>query len=106
MKKVFIIIGILFAGHAFGQTFTLKKCVEVAKSKNPTYQKSILNAELANITLASAKASKQPIAQAVLSQGMNFGRSIDRFSNDYINHLYNSTYGGVQVNMPVFKNNI
>lgn len=34
---------------------------------------------------------------------MNFGRSIDRFSNDYINQLYNSTYGGVQMNLPVFK---
>jgi outer membrane protein len=103
MKKLFIIIGILFARHAFGQTFTLKKCVEVAKSKNPTYQKTILNGEFASANLASAKASKQPIVQAITSQGMNFGRSIDRFSNDYINQLYNSTYGGVQINMPIFK---
>ncbi|WP_255065844.1 TolC family protein [Lacihabitans sp. LS3-19] len=103
MKKLFIIIGVLFVGNLSGQTFTLKKCIEVAKSNNPTYQKTIINAEVANSNLASAKANKLPTTQAVLSQGMNFGRSIDRFSNDYINQLYNSTYGGLQVSMPVFK---
>lgn len=85
------------------QNYTLKKCIEVATANNPTYKRAFLNAELASTNVDAAKARKLPQTQFGISQGMNFGRSIDRFSNDYINQLYNSTYGGLQLSMPVFK---
>lgn len=101
MKKLLILL--LISQAVLAQNYTLKKCIEVATAHNPTYKKAFLNAELANANVSAAKARKLPQTQLGISQGMNFGRSIDRFSNDYINQLYNSTYGGLQVSMPIFK---
>lgn len=101
MKKLIIIL--LISHGVVAQNYTLKKCIEVATANNPTYKRAFLNAELANANVDAAKARKLPQTQFGISQGMNFGRSIDRFSNDYINQLYNSTYGGLQLSMPIFK---
>lgn len=103
MKKLFIILSLVFTSNVFGQTYTLKKCVDLAIKNNPTFQRAYLNAELANANTAEAKARNLPQIQAFFAQGMNFGRSIDRFSNDYINQLYNSTYGNLQLGMPIYK---
>ncbi|MCP9754006.1 TolC family protein [Lacihabitans sp. CCS-44] len=103
MKKLFIILSLVFTSNVFGQTYTLKKCVDLAVKNNPTFQRAYLNAELANANAAEAKARNLPQIQAFFAQGMNFGRSIDRFSNDYINQLYNSTYGNIQLGMPIYK---
>lgn len=103
MKKLFIILSLVFTSNVFGQTYNLKKCVDLAIKNNPTFQRAYLNAELANANTAEAKARNLPQIQAFFAQGMNFGRSIDRFSNDYINQLYNSTYGSVQMGMPIYK---
>jgi len=88
---------------AVAQNYTLKKCIEVATANNPAYQKTFLTAEVAATNVDQAKARRLPQTQFTVSQGMNFGRSIDRFSNDYINQMYNSTYSGLQVSVPVFK---
>lgn len=103
MKKLLIYLCFLIGNNAFGQAYSLKKCIEVAIKNNPTFQRAYLNAELANANSADAKSRNIPQVQAYFSQGMNFGRSIDRFSNDYINQLYNSTYGSLQMNMPIYK---
>lgn len=86
-----------------GSKLHLKKCIEVATANNPAYQKTFLTAEVAATNVDQAKARRLPQTQFSVSQGMNFGRSIDRFSNDYINQMYNSTYSGLQVSVPVFK---
>lgn len=88
---------------AVAQNYTLKKCIEVATANNPAYQKTFLTAEVAATNVDQVKARRLPQTQFSVSQGMNFGRSIDRFSNDYINQMYNSTYSGLQVSVPVFK---
>jgi outer membrane protein len=103
MKKYLLLIFLVANGHVFGQNYTLKKCIEVAVKNNPTFERAYLNAEMATANNADAKARNIPQVQAYFSQGMNFGRSIDRFSNDYINQLYNSTYGSLQMNMPIYK---
>lgn len=103
MKKLLIILSLVLSGATYGQTYTLKKCIDVATKNNPTFQRAYLNAELANANTAEAKARRLPQIQAFFAQGMNFGRSIDRFSNDYINQLYNSTYGNLQLGMPIYK---
>ena len=101
MKKLFIIL--FLSNCAVAQNYTLKKCIEVATANNPAYQKTFLTAEVAATNVDQAKARRLPQTQFSVSQGMNFGRSIDRFSNDYINQMYNSTYSGLQVSVPVFK---
>ncbi len=103
MKKLLIILSLVFTSTVFGQTYSLKKCIDVAIKNNPMFQRAYLNAELANANTAEAKARNLPQIQAFFAQGMNFGRSIDRFSNDYINQLYNSTYGSIQMGMPIYK---
>jgi outer membrane protein len=103
MKKLFIILSLVFTSNVFGQTYTLKKCVDLAIKNNPTFQRAYLNAELSNANTADAKARNLPQIQVFFAQGMNFGRSIDRFSNDYINQLYNSTYGNIQLGIPIYK---
>lgn len=102
MKKLLILF-LLCYGPLSSQPYSLKKCIEIAIKNNPTFQRAYLNAEMANANMAEAKARNIPQIQAYFSQGMNFGRSIDRFSNDYINKLYNSTYGNIQLGIPIYK---
>lgn len=101
MKKLLLLL--LLSNLALAQSYSLKKCLEVAEASNPNFRRSYLSAESAHTVVDQAKARRLPQTQFALSQGMNFGRSIDRFSNDYINQMYNSTYSGLQVAMPVFK---
>ena len=43
-----------------------------------------------------------PELSASIFQSGNFGRSIDRFTNAYIDQFYNSTWAGVRLNVPIF----
>jgi outer membrane protein len=104
MKAIIIFILLLISGQLIAQnTLSLQGCLEKAVSNNPTFKRGFLDAELAHTNTLAAKAQKLPQTQLQFAQGMNFGRSIDRFSNSYINQLYNSSYGNLQVAMPIYK---
>ena len=81
----------LFAkDEAFAQTnnehrLTLKQCVDAAIKKNLQVLQSDLQMQAAGVTASQAKSNILPDLFGSLGHGFNQGRSIDPFTNSYIN---------------------
>jgi outer membrane protein len=100
-----IIISIIFlyqSALAFGQEYSLEKCLEIAIANHTEVQAAQINLKQAQNETLRAKSRLLPAFSSGLYQGGNFGRSIDRFTNDYIDQFYNTTYANVQFGMPIF----
>jgi outer membrane protein len=84
------------------QQITLSECVQVALQNHPDVKNGYLQTGLAKVRIDQAKSNFMPEMSAGIYQAGNFGRSIDRFTNSYINQFYNSTWAGVNLNIPLF----
>lgn len=101
-----IILGLILIGispiiHA-QKTMGLQECIKTAINNNQDIKRALLNFENSENDVQISKTAKYPTLDAGIYQGANFGRSIDRFTNAYINQLYNSTYGNIQFSLPIF----
>lgn len=105
-----IITGIfclLFIGHhkVFSQQqgnlnrLTLKQCVDAAIKNNLQVRQSDLQMQTGGVNLNQAKSNLFPDLFANLNHGMNQGRSIDPFTNSYINQQF--TYGNYNLNSSI-----
>lgn len=74
--------------------YTLEECIERTLSYNPDVMLQNLNIQKAQNTLIQAKNSRLPNISTSFSSGLNGGRSIDPFSNSFVQRTlsYNS-YG-------------
>ncbi len=86
MKSVFSFI--IFASFAFcasaQQSLTLKQAVEIGIKNNLDVLQAGLQMQKADITLKQSREYMLPDLNASLNHGKNFGRSIDPFTNGYI----------------------
>ncbi len=64
---------------------TLKQCVETALANNQQVQQATLTADAAQVNLRQAKQNAFPDLFANLGHGINQGRSIDPFTNAFVN---------------------
>lgn len=65
------------------QPLTLEQCIEYALKNNIQIKQSELNTEVANINLVQSEVSLLPSLNANASHSYNFGRTIDRFTNQF-----------------------
>lgn len=65
------------------QLWTFEQCAEYAKEHNIQAQQLQLQTESAAINLQQSKTNRLPSANANFSHGLNYGRSIDPFSNTF-----------------------
>lgn len=102
MKKVLMILCCLpFAGYA--QTITLKDCIEAAMKNNPRVKDAEWQVKTGNINLRQSKAMRLPMLSTGITHGLNQGRSIDPFSNTYLNQeIVFATYS-VNANVVVWN---
>jgi outer membrane protein len=73
------------APFSAGSRLSLKECVDKAISNNIDAQRTDLQAETSAITLKQSKANMLPDLFANVGHGVNQGRTIDPFSNAYLN---------------------
>ncbi|WP_228713763.1 TolC family protein [Arundinibacter roseus] len=85
------------------QSIGLKECVELLTKNNLTYREGMLQAEAAHANWRQARSQQLPQMSLDVGQSVNLGRSIDRFTNAYIDQLYNSNYVGAGVQVPIFQ---
>jgi outer membrane protein len=78
-------------------TYSLQQSIDIALANNISVKQNGLLAEAAGINLKQAKTNIFPDLNASLEHGMNKGRSIDPFSNTYVNQSVN--YAGYGLNM-------
>src|SRR5687767_8914718 len=88
-KRFFIGICVLqlflFAQEAFSQEkWTLQKCIDHAMINNIRIKQSELNVELSQEKVIQNKADFLPSLNANSNSFYNFGRTIDRFTNQFV----------------------
>jgi outer membrane protein len=106
MKK--IIIGSLWmvlytAVMAQEKKMTLKQCVETALSNNLQVHQTELQKESAEINWKQSKANMLPNISGSINYGANQGRSIDPFTNSFINQHLNFSNLNASGSIPLFS---
>jgi outer membrane protein len=104
MKNLFILFIFLSTFSTYGQeTWTLQQCLEYCETHNSQLQK-IKNANLTSQqNILQAKGNMLPTINASATQNYNLGRSIDPFTNVYINQQVRSNNFGVTGSLVLFN---
>ncbi len=89
MKKIFFAAAVIFlctaaAAQPAGNKLSLQQCVEMAIKNNLQSEQSSLLAQQNEIQFRQAKLNMLPNLNGSISQGINKGRSIDPYTNAYI----------------------
>jgi outer membrane protein len=72
-----------------GKTYSLRQCIESGISNNLVVRQSGLQVETSEINWKQAKLNLLPDLNGSVGHGINQGRSIDPFTNSYINQQIN-----------------
>jgi outer membrane protein len=97
MKRIFLIAGIVMCGsllrgdaqQAAGKTYTLKQCIDTGITKNLVVNQNGLQMRASEINKNQSRLNMLPDLNGSAGQGINQGRSIDPFTNQYINEQVN-----------------
>lgn len=87
--KIIFIVFVLYSTGASGQDavkmhpMNLEECIEYALKNNIQIKQSVLNTELSHINLVQSQANLLPSLNANASHSYNYGRTIDRFTNQF-----------------------
>ncbi|AFK02842.1 outer membrane efflux protein [Emticicia oligotrophica DSM 17448] len=92
-----------FENLVFGQALSLKECVDIAIKNNLTYRESQILGESAHVELTRAKSSMYPQIGFGTGQDVRVGRSIDRFTNSYIEQVYTTNFFTLQASMLLYN---
>ena len=107
MKRTIVIFvfGWIFGSLVFSQAriWTLEECIKHALTENISINQKKLSNEVDQITLEQTKANKIPSVSALGSQNLNFGRSVDPYTNIYTQNNFASNNFAVNANWDVFS---
>jgi len=102
IKLMLFLLALLCEENVHAQQWTLTSCVNQAINNHPDIKSAQLDLGISMARVDQARSNFYPEIGASLFQSGNFGRSIDRFTNAYIDQFYNTTYAGIRINVPVF----
>ena len=107
MKNVFLFSGLMMACImklcAQPGSYTLQQCIDSALARNVQVRQTGLVAESSEIYMKQARANLLPNLNASLDNGINQGRSIDPFTNTYVNQSVNYAGYGINTGVVVFS---
>lgn len=84
-------------------SMSLEDCIETALKNNIAIADVQNRQELARITLEQSRMQRLPQTNINISQGINTGRSIDPFTNLYINKTTGFGNAGISLELPLFS---
>lgn len=97
---VFALLVVTFCSSGFAQTkLTLQQAVELGIKNNTDMLQSGLAAEKSSVIWQQSRKNMLPTLNASVNQGTNFGKSIDPFTNTYIDQQVN--YGNYGANTSI-----
>lgn len=85
------------------KTYSLAACITIALENNLDVKSAALQANSAKINHQQSKADLLPSINGNFSLGVNTGRSIDPFTNDFINQELTFSNAGLNINATVFN---
>ncbi len=90
MKRVSGFVLLLFALQVSGQNrYSLQQVIDSALANNLIVKQTALTMETARVNWNQSRSNQLPNLVADISHGINTGRSIDPFSNTYVNQTVN-----------------
>ncbi|MEO6229452.1 MAG: TolC family protein [Ferruginibacter sp.] len=98
-----IMMAVASVANAQDTKLTLQKSIETALANSIPAQQSQLTMNSAEINYKQAKYNRLPSVEGSFNYGMNSGRSIDPFTNGYINQQLSSSSANGQAVLPVFN---
>ena len=99
-----VIINIIgFAQNQQKEIYTLDNCIEIAITNNLDLKGSTLSAETSTVNYNQSRSNILPSLNANYNIGVNNGRSIDPFTNDYINQELTFSNAGLSLNATLFN---
>jgi outer membrane protein len=103
-RMIFFIAGMMAAGSSWSQgTYTLRQCIDTAIRRNIPVQQTGLQADRARIRWQQAKMNMLPNLNGTFTYGWNQGRTIDPFTNIFINQQLTSSGLGLSSNVMLFS---
>lgn len=106
MKRILLagLLAFLFHPEADAQPYyTLQQAIDTALAKNIAVKQSGLESEAAEISMKQARANLLPDLAANLNHGINQGRSIDPFTNAFVNQSVNYAGYGMSSGVVLFN---
>jgi outer membrane protein len=85
------------------KTLTLKQCVDIAIANNAQVKQSELQMQAAHINKQQAVSNLLPTLNGNIDQGLNEGRSINPFTNTYINQQVTYSSYNLSAGIPLFN---
>lgn len=105
MKKLLLFLFALFL-YATGEaqhTLSLKECIETALKNNPDVTQSAIQAQTSEVQLQQSRLNRLPGVNATVGHGINQGRSIDPFTNAYVNSQLGYGNYGIGAGITLFS---
>ena len=106
MKKIFFcvcLVAVSVIVKSQTTSITLQQAVETGIKNNLDVKQSDLRAQTAAVNLRQAKANIFPSLEGFANHGINQGRSIDPFTNSFINQSINFAGYGLNSSMIIFN---
>lgn len=88
---------LVFSQSEIVKNYTLNECITIALENNLDLKSSLLSANTAKINFQQSKANILPTLNGNYDIGVNNGRSIDPFTNDFINQEL--TFSNARLNL-------
>ncbi|WP_299890992.1 TolC family protein [uncultured Lacinutrix sp.] len=93
----YLLFSLAFSQSKTLKSYTLDDCITIALENNLDLKSSILNAKTAKVNYQQSKANILPSLNGNYNIGVNNGRSIDPFTNDFINQEL--TFSNARLNL-------
>jgi outer membrane protein len=105
MNRVFSCFVLIFSSFTAQTqtTYSLQQCIDSALKNNIPVKQSGLNVETAKVNWKQAKANLLPTLGVDVSHGLNTGRSIDPFTNTYVNQGVSQAGYGASTDLVLFN---
>jgi outer membrane protein len=88
---------------SFAQRWTLQQCIDTALKNNIELRQSRLQNDAASVRYKQSKSNLLPNINGSISHGINQGRSIDPFTNSYVNQNISYANYGIGGDLPLFN---
>jgi outer membrane protein len=106
MKRIIIIVCLTYiiciTAISQDKKWSLTECIEQALQENTAINQKKLANTVSELTLEQSKASRIPTLSGSTSQGFNFGRSLDPYTNTYIAQNIASNNFSLSSNLNLF----
>lgn len=104
---IYIIISLMtwkgFAQNQLKEVYSLAECITIALENNLDVKSATISANSAKVNHQQSKTDLLPSVNGNFNLGVNTGRSIDPFTNDFINQELTFSNAGLNIDATVFN---